>query len=124
MDGELTYPAGKHVAIGPDGVVIPTGTRGLSPSEITQQIKEAVGLPYLGKDADKLGMTLLEAALYSAAKKAADGDVDALTKLLDRLMGKPVQQVVQATGTLREFLDHIARAEPIEAEVVAPIDQL
>jgi hypothetical protein len=69
-------------------------------------------------------MTLLEAALYSAAKKAADGDVDALTKLLDRLMGKPVQQVVQATGTLREFLDHIARAEPVEAEVVAPIDQL
>jgi len=124
LEDELTYPAGKNTLILPGGEVVPTGSRGLSPSEITQQIKEAVGLPYLGREADKVGMTLLEAALYSAAKKAADGDVDALTKLLDRLMGKPVQQVVQATGTLREFLDGIARAEPIEAEVVAPIDQL
>jgi hypothetical protein len=121
---ELTYPAGKNAVILPGGAVVPTGARGLSPSEITQQIKEAVGLPYLGREADKIGMTLLEAALYSAAKKAADGDVDALTKLLDRLMGKPVQQVVQATGTLREFLDSVARAEPIEAEVVPTVDSL
>jgi hypothetical protein len=123
---DLIYPPGKNAVILPGGVMVPTGSRGFSPSEITNQIKEAVGLPYLGKEADKIGMTLLEAALYSAAKKAADGDVDALTKLLDRLMGKPVQQVVQATGTLKEFLDGIARSDPaiVEAEVVDPVDLL
>jgi len=115
MPEDILLPEGKNIAVLPGGVVVPTGQRGMSPSEITQQIKDAVGLLYSGNDADKIGMTLLEAALYSAAKKAADGDLDALTKLLDRLMGKPVQQVVQATGTLKEFLDGIARNEgPID----------
>ena len=118
MPEEILLPEGKNIAVLPGGVVVPTGQRGMSPSEITQQIKDAVGLLYSGNDADKIGMTLLEAALYSAAKKAADGDLDALTKLLDRLMGKPVQQVVQATGTLKEFLDGIARNEgPIDIPV-------
>ena len=56
-------------------------------------------------------MTMLEAALYSAAKAAADGDIDALNKLLDRLLGKPVQQTITATGTLKDFLEQIAQNE-------------
>ncbi len=112
----IIFPKGKDVAVLPGGGIVPTGPQGLSPSEITQQIKDAVGRMYSGTDADKIGMTLIEAALYSVAKKAADGDLDALTKLLDRLMGKPVQQTVTATGTLKEFLDGIARSEPIDVK--------
>lgn len=39
------------------------------------------------------------------------GDLDALTKLLDRLLGKPVRQTITATGTLQEFLSQIAAQE-------------
>jgi len=55
---------------------------------------------------------MLEAALVAAAEKAAEGDLDALTRILDRLMGKPVQQTITASGTLREFLDQIAHEDP------------
>jgi len=75
-------------------------------------------MPYNGTEADKIGMTLLEAALFSAATKAANGDTDALSRLLDRLMGKPMQTVVQASGTLQEFLNQIAQNEPQPRRVV------
>jgi hypothetical protein len=106
----IFYPPGGRIAI-VEGTVVPTGGERLSPSEISRQIREVVAMPYMGRDVDKIGMTLLEAALFSAAKAAADGDVDALNKLLDRLVGKPVQQTVVATGTLAEFLNQIAQNE-------------
>lgn len=112
-ESEIIYPADKNVAV-VGGEVVPVGSSRMTPSEILVQIRTVVALPYMGNEPDKIGMTLMEAALYAAAKKAADGDVDALNKLLDRLVGKPVQQVVQATGTLREFLDMIAREEVVE----------
>jgi hypothetical protein len=83
----------------------------MSPSEISRQIRDIVAMPYNGTEADKIGMTLLEAALFSAATKAANGDTDALNKLLDRLLGRPTQTVVQASGTLQEFLNQIAQNE-------------
>ena len=109
-NSEIVYPAGKSVAV-VMGKTIPIGARQLSPAEIVGQIKDMVSLPYMGKEPDKIGMTLIEAAIYSAAKKAADGDLDALEKVLNRLMGKPVQQVISATGSLKEFLDAIARSD-------------
>jgi len=80
-------------------------------------------LPYMGKDADKIGMTLIEAALFAAAKKAADGDTDALEKVLNRIMGKPLQQVanLNMTGTLKEFLDGIARTDGTPETSVDPL---
>lgn len=120
---EIFYPEGKRVAV-IGGMVVPTGSRGLTPTEITTQIKDVVAQPYMGKNVELLGMTLLEAALYSAAKKAAEGDLDALEKLLNRLMGKPIQQVVSATGTLKEFLDGIARTESIDTPATDSIDVL
>lgn len=111
MSEDILYPSGRNVAILQNGSMVPTGPRQLTPSEIVAQIKDAVSLPYMGQDADKIGMTLIEAAIYSAAKKAADGDLDALEKVLNRLMGKPMQTVVQASGTLREFLDGLAKSD-------------
>ncbi len=110
-DPDIVYPSGRNVAVINGSEVVPVGPRQLSPSEIVAQIKDAVSLPYRGKDVDKIGMTLIEAAIYSAAKAAAEGDLDALEKLLNRLMGKPMQTVVSATGTLKEFLDGLAQTE-------------
>jgi len=112
---DIIYPAGKNIAV-QDGRVVPIGARQLSPAEIVGQIKETVALPYLGSDPEKIGMTLLEAAVYSAARAAADGDLDAMEKILCRLMGRPVQQVISATGSLKEFLDHIAQTDDRQPE--------
>lgn len=107
---DVQYLPGGGVAL-VGGEVVPVGGTRLTPSEISRQIRDTVGLPYAGKNVACIGMTLLEAALYSAAVKAADGDLEALSKLLDRLLGKAVQQTITATGTLREFLDQIAQQE-------------
>ena len=111
----IEYPAEGNVAL-VDGQVVPIGTRQITPAEILDQLKSVVTLPYMGTDADKIGMSLIEAALFAAAKKAADGDTDALTKLLDRIMGKPLQQVanLNMTTTLKDFLDGISRADEID----------
>jgi hypothetical protein len=123
LTSEIFYPPEKNIAVMADGAVVPLGPRSLSPSEIVSQLKDLVSLPYHGGEADKIGMTLIEAALYSAAKKAADGNLDALEKILNRLMGKPMQTVVSASGTLKEFLDGIARSDPGSDNNTDPFDE-
>lgn len=113
MDADvIIYPKNRNVAV-VDGQIVPIGPAAITPSEILEQLKSVVCLPYNGRDLDKVGMTLIEAALFAAAKKAADGDTDALEKVLNRLMGKPLQQVqnLNMTTTLKEFLDVISRAD-------------
>jgi len=111
VEPDIVYPPGKNIAVLRDGTLLPTGPRGLSPSEIVSSIREIVARKYKGQDETKWGMSLLEASLVAAAEKAADGDLDALTRILDRLMGKPVQQTITASGTLKEFLDQIAHED-------------
>ena len=111
VDADIIYPPGRNVAVLRNGTTLPTGPRGLSPSEIVGQLKDVVARKYTGDNPLLKGMSLLEAAMLSAAMKAADGDLDALNKIWDRLLGKPLQQTVQATGTLREFLDQIAHED-------------
>ena len=119
---DILYPRDGIAVVG--GAVVPTGVNRMSPSEISRQILDVVALPYTGMEPDKFGMTLLEAALFAAAKKAADGDVDALSRLLDRLLGKPQQTVVTATGTLADFLNQIALQESIDVPVVPTAEVL
>ena len=111
VEPDIIYPPGKNIAVLKNGTMLPVGPRGLSPSEIVSSIREIVARKYKGEDESKWGMSMLEAALMAAAEKAADGDLDALNKILDRLLGKPLQQTIQATGTLREFLDQIAHED-------------
>jgi len=120
VEPDIIYPPGKNIAVLRNGVTLPTGPRGLSPSEIVSQIKDVVMRPYLGDDPRKKGMSLLEAATVAAAEQAADGNLDALEKLWNRLLGKPLTTVVQASGTLREFLDSVAKNDPPEG-VVDPL---
>ena len=119
---EIQYPEGSGIAL-VDGEAVPVGRSQITPAQILEQFKSVVAMPYSGKEADKIGMTLIEAALYSAAKKAADGDTDAMEKILNRLMGKPLQQVqnLNMTTTLKEFLDAIARTECGSAIDVDPL---
>lgn len=119
---DITYPQGRNIAILRSGEILPTGQRNMSPSEIVAQIRDVVTRPYCGKDASKIGMCLLEAALVAAAESAADGNLDALNKILDRLMGKPVQQTITASGTLREFLDELANSDTKASGSVDPLD--
>lgn len=111
MEPDIIYPPGKNIAVLRNGTMLPVGPRGLSPSEIVSSIREIVARKYKGEDESKWGMSLLEASLLTAAEKAADGDLDALTRILDRLMGKPVQQTITASGTLKEFLDELANSD-------------
>lgn len=117
MNAEMiVYPKDSHVAIS-GGQVVPIGRQQMTPQQILARIKETVGMQYMGRDVEKIGMTLLEAAMYEAAKKASEGDLDALEKLLNRLMGKPVQQVISATGSFKDFLDMVANSsEPREVD--------
>lgn len=122
LDADIIYPPGKNIAVLRDGTMLPVGPRGLSPSEIVSSIREIVARRYAGPDESKWGMTMLEAALVTAAEKAADGDLDALTRILDRLLGKPVQQTITASGTLKEFLDELAKSDPPTSGGSIPLD--
>ena len=121
VEADIIYPPGHNVAVLRDGNRVPVGPRQLSPSEIVAQIKDVVSRPYMGTDAGKIGMSLLEAAFTAAAEKAADGDLDALEKLLNRLVGKPLQTVVSASGTLREFLDGLANSDTPTSGHIDPL---
>ena len=70
LEPDIIYPPGRNVAVLRNGTTLPTGPRGLSPSEIVANIREVVARKYKGPDESKWGMSLLEAALLSAAEKA------------------------------------------------------
>jgi hypothetical protein len=121
VEPDIIYPPGKNLAVLRDGTLLPTGPRGLSPSEIVSSIREIVARKYKGEDESKWGMSLLEASLVAAAEKAADGDLDALSRILDRLMGKPIQQTITASGTLKEFLDELANSDTPTSGGIDPL---
>lgn len=106
---------------GPDGKPIPVEQ--FSPTTVVQILQNVLASPYTGKDPKKIGLTKSAAAFMSLAEAAQDGDLAALEALLNRYMGKPVQQInsLNVTATLSEFLgklaDEIEREEVIEVEV-------
>lgn len=86
-------------------------------------MKSALSSPYNGKDPKKLGMSKGEAAFLSLAEFAQEGDVTALETLLNRLLGKPIQQInsLNVSASLSEFLGSLAaemeKVEPFADEV-------
>lgn len=105
------------------GEIIPTGKKPISASEIMDGLQTALSREYRGKDQNKIGLTKAEAMLDSLADKAADGDLDAISKTLDRVLGKPIQQVqsLNVNTSLTEFLDQLrARREARMAPAEAP----
>lgn len=111
-EGLIHYPEGMDVAI-MDGVTLPTGPRRMTVTDIMDIFQSAARMPYKGLDPKKKGKTLLEAGILSTYERAADGDLQAMNLILDRSMGKPVQQVnsLNATVTIKDLLDGIHQSE-------------
>lgn len=87
---------------------------------------EALDLPYDGSDKRYKGLTKGEALIIDLVDQASLGDATARKEVLDRSLGKSVQQInsVSVRGTIEQFLDAlpprqeapIAKAEIIDVE--------
>lgn len=112
MDPEagIAYAKDSPIAVVNGKLVIPVGRRQVSAMDIVEALKDALSTAYTGKDPAKRGLTKGEAALLSIAENAQDGDAGAFEFLLNRLMGKPVQQVNQmnVSASLKEFLEGLS----------------
>lgn len=108
-------------------VPTPTGPQSttirFTAQEIVDHLKSALTSAYTGKDPKKQHLTKGEAAFLSLAEQAQDGNGEALEQLLNRLLGKPIQQVnsLNVSASLSEFLGSLAgeldKNEPLDAEV-------
>ena len=84
---------------------------------LTELSKVFLNFPYDGEDERYFGMTKGEAMIAQLVDEASNGDADARKELMDRVMGKPQQNIksLSVKGTLGEFLDSL---DPSEAEVI------
>ena len=75
--------------------------------------KELLNLPYDGDDPKYYGMSKGEAMMAQLVDDASTGDTGARKELMDRVMGKPQQNIksLSVKGTLSEFLDELDTSE-------------
>jgi len=116
-EADIIYPEGTNIAIS-NGNVMPMNPKQVSPSSILNALKKAITQPYEGDIVELQGKSCLEAAAMMASTKAAEGDLVAFEKILNRIMGKPVQQVasLQMTTTLQDVLNNIIKEEGGQTE--------
>ncbi len=88
------------------GIAVPTGRKPVSAADIISTFQNVLALEYDGSDESKKGLTMFDAALVEQVRKASDGDLDALKFLVERVGGKPVQQVnnFNVNADLKDFL--------------------
>lgn len=74
---------------------------------------EQLNFPYEGDDPRYFGKTKGEAMMAQLIDAASEGDESARKEVMDRVMGKPQQNIksVSVKGTLGEFLDTIDTSE-------------
>jgi hypothetical protein len=104
----------RQCIVAPDGTLLPVSQASrLTALEVVNHVGNALLKPYDGRNIKHLGKTKLEAAADEIASQAQEGSIVALDTLLDRAVGKAVQQVntVNVTATLKEFLDEIEQKE-------------
>jgi len=75
-----------------------------------------LNFPYEGKDEKYFGMTKGEAIAAQFVEAAASGDKAAIKEVMDRVMGKPQQNIksVAIKGTLGDFLDTLDTSDAEE----------
>lgn len=85
-------------------------------------LRKCLDLPYDGSDPSLRELSQGEAMVVSMTRQAADGDNDARTSIIDRLLGRPQQNIksVSLSGDLNEFLDKIAAETKFEAMDITP----
>lgn len=98
----LKWIDGKPVIVG-----VPMAAK--SAKKARELMDAAMDLPYDGDDERMVGLTKGEALIITLVDDASKGDKDARKEVLDRVMGRPVQNVKSLTlrGTLEDFLDQI-----------------
>lgn len=84
---------------------------------LTELAKQYLNFPYDGEEEKYMGMSKGEAMIAQLIDAASSGDKDARRDVMDRIMGKPQQNIKSVTvkGTLSEFLDTL---DPSEADVI------
>lgn len=120
--GSLEWVDGQPRAVG-----VPIRFDRSADIRLKDLMREVSNLPYDGEDPRFAGLTKGEAAIVQLVNAAANGDPDARREYLDRLMGRPVQNVKSLTlrASLEDFLDEIDRdpdAPPLPATPVDPND--
>lgn len=85
-------------------------------------LRRCLDLPYDGNDPSLMGMSQGEAMIINLSRDAANGSSEARTHVLDRLLGKPKQNIesVSLTGNLNDFLDKVAEDTQIQTVEVTP----
>ena len=93
------------------GIIVPTGRKPVSAQDILITLQNVLAVEYDGNDESKKGLTMFDAALVEQARKASDGDLEALKFLVERVGGKPVQQVnnFNVNADLKDFLSGLVK---------------
>ncbi len=102
-----------------NGVPVPHTEWILPPSALNDVLMAALCLPYTGTldpytqqvtfEPEYVGLTNIEVAGIKQARKAAEGDLESLKFCMERLLGKPKQQVEQTTinVSLTDYIKNI-----------------
>jgi hypothetical protein len=103
-----------------DGKPIPVTKPILSKDKIANIAQAAISLEYreeddvLGIDKEYYGLSIAEVLFIKMARSAAStGDIKVISALLDRVLGKPKQEVESKNlnMTYQDFLEQLARNE-------------
>ena len=112
---KLKWVDGKPVVMGSPMVPGPMDGR------MKMLLAEAMNLPYDGHDPRYVGLTKGEALIIDLVDQASLGDKDARKEVLDRALGRPVQNIksLSIKGSIEDFLDSI---EPMKTVDVTTVD--
>lgn len=100
------YKSDQSPVIYANGMPVPTGGLILTHEQVSNSLKASLVEEYDGPDPKKQGMSKLDAGMCALANQFSEGDKYAIGMVLDRVLGKPVQQVnsTSITGSLKDFL--------------------
>jgi len=114
----VTSPTSKQEIVWVDGVPKAVSERAVftksnAANLLSEISKECLNFPYDGPDTKYAGMSKGEAIIAQLVDSAASGNADARKELLDRVMGKPQQNIksVSLRGSLGDFLDDLDTSE-------------
>lgn len=104
-DAQLTWVDGKPTVT---AKAKPFGPKDAAPN-LQALMKEALNLPYTGTDPRFKGLTKGEAMTLQLVEQASEGDKEARKEILDRVLGKAVQNVksLKLEANMADFLDNI-----------------
>ena len=124
MSLPVKVESSKHYVKWKDGVPYPVGTYLLSKQNIEDLHLVALSSPYEPDDTlpedqywdEKLryeGMTKGEVMILKLTEKASQGNMHAMSMVLDRILGKPKQSVESKTMTMtyKDYLDHLSNGQ-------------